>query len=65
MTALAVDGTANKASDQSVSGHGTNDANVDSLNVTCLRERLEVAGLDVDGSREMLVNRLKAHASSK
>lgn len=33
----------------------------DNLNVTSLRERLQKADLDVDGSREMLVERWKEH----
>ena len=35
------------------------DDDADGLDVTSLRERLERAGLDVDGSREMLVERWK------
>lgn len=39
----------------------TNAEEVDSLDVTSLREQLEKAKLDLDGSREMLVVRLKSH----
>ena len=33
----------------------------DTWDVTCLRERLEIVGLELDGSREILVKRLKKY----
>ena len=39
-------------------GHTSLD-NVDDFDVTSLRERLEIANLDVDGSRQILVERWK------
>ena len=41
-------------------GNGTVE-DADNLDVTSLRERLEKANIDVDGSREMLVERWKEH----
>ena len=35
--------------------------NVDHLNVTSLREQLLASNLEIDGSREILVDRLKGH----
>merc|ERR1712194_652456 len=44
-------------------GYGTVEE-VDDLNVTSLRERLQQAKLDVDGSRSMLVERWKDYLRS-
>ena len=42
-----------------------NVAEVDDLDVTSIREELQEAKLEVDGSREILVERLKKHQQEK
>ena len=44
---------------------GTNNDNADDLDVTSIREELQEAKLEVDGSREILVERLKKYHQEK
>jgi len=39
----------------------TNESSIDSMDISTLRKKLEEAELDVHGSREALVERLKYH----
>jgi hypothetical protein len=42
-------------------GHDATTTTVDNLDVTSLREQLQKSKLEFDGSRSMLVERLKKH----